>query len=89
MPSRMYKANLFILNVRDREDDFHYLTLIFDTQERLDECKQVINMFDYTWYQEEGGLNSYTGSYYEDLLAILEEKGFFEYEATIQTLYIR
>ena len=87
MSSYMYKANLFILEVKDSEDDFLYCTLIFDSQDKLDEAKSAIQKFNSDWYSDDE-LNI-TGSYYEDLIAMLDSKGYFEYEAVIETVTIR
>ena len=80
----MFKTNLHILEVRDNEDGYIYCTLIFDTEERLNEAKQAIAEFDLDWYTSNNG-----NDYYHDLIKMLESKDLFEYDAHIQSIYIR
>lgn len=81
------KLNFYILEVRDREDDYLYLTLVFTEESKLREAKFAISEFDFLWYTSTRWTTS--DSYYDELVKYLDDRGFFEYEAIFETSYIR
>ena len=78
---------LYILNIRDNEDNYLYETLVFESVKELEQARQVILDFDYEFYERE---NCDDLDYIQELLDTLKQHDLLKNKATtIATVFIR
>ena len=84
----MKNTKIYLLEVLDNYDKYSYCTLVFTSKEDLNKAVETIKQFDEDWYN---GLDeeSLSGSYYEDLIDLLESKGLFNRPDFYDTIYVR
>lgn len=80
----------YILHVRDSEDNFLYLTLLFKDEDTREEACSLIENFNAEWYANEISPDEDLGwSYIEYLEHMLEKHDMLKYSVNQDTIYIR
>ena len=88
-PKEMDNA-FYILHIRDEEDGFLYLTLMFKDEETRTKAYNLIEDFDSDWYANEINPDEELGwSYIEYLEHMLKKNDMLKYSIDQDTIYIR
>ena len=88
-PTEMDNA-FYILHIRDEEDKFLYLTLMFKDEETRTKAYNLIEDFDSDWYANEISPDEELGwSYVEYLEHMLKQNDMLKYSIDQDTIYIR
>lgn len=82
--------NYYLLHIRDAEDEYLYLTLLFTDKDTRTEAYNLIEEFDSDWYANEISPEEELGwSYLEYLKHMLDKHGMLKYTVDQDIIYIR
>lgn len=79
MVNYMCQRNKYTLSIIDREDEYVYGILVFDTEEELLNAMKIIEAFDINWYH-----NECKGDYWETLSQLFEYQFAYNYNIEIR-----
>ena len=80
----------YLLHIKDAEDDYLYLTLMFKDEDTRTKAYNLIEDFDADWYANEISPDEELGwSYIEYLEHMLEKNNMLKYVLDQDTIYIR
>ena len=80
----------YLLHIRDAEDEYLYLTLMFKDEDTRTKAYNLIEDFDADWYANEISPDEELGwSYIEYLEHMLEKNNMLKYILDQDTIYIR
>ena len=80
----------YLLHIKDAEDDYLYLTLMFKDEATRTKAYNLIEDFDADWYANEISPDEELGwSYIEYLEHMLEKNNMLKYVLDQDTIYIR
>ena len=81
---------MYLLHIKDAEDQFLYLTLMFENKDDRTKAYDLIEKFDSDWYANEISPEEELGwSYIEYLEHMLKQNGMLKYSIEQDTIYIR
>ena len=82
--------NYYLLHIRDAEDEYLYLTLLFKDEDSRKKAYELVEDFDADWYANEISPEEELGwSYLEYLEHMLDKHGMLKYTVDQDTIYIR
>ena len=80
----------YLLQIRDNEDGYLYLSLLFEDEETREKACTLIEDFDADWYANEISPEEELGwSYLEYLEHMLEKHGMLKYIVNEDIIFIR